>query len=105
LHSLKVRLILEISLDILFDIRRRRYSPSPTKLRIHAWHATGLTISEVGPNEISHRGRDTAREKLLDFLDLRNFHLSSLSRCTSIEDSESVIINKIQETYRQRPVV
>jgi hypothetical protein len=55
LRSLKLRLILEISLDIPFNIRRRRYSLSPTKLRIHAWHTTGLTISEVGPNKISQR--------------------------------------------------
>ena len=101
LRSLKVRLILEISLDIPFDIHRHRYSPSPTKLRIHAWHTTGLTISEVGPNEISHRGRDTVQEKLFDFLDLcdcdageddmSDIHLSSRFRWASIEDSEWVV--------------
>lgn len=43
---------------------------SRAELCIHAWNTAGLSVGEVGPNEITHRGRDTIQERLLDLFGL-----------------------------------
>ncbi|KIM37248.1 hypothetical protein M413DRAFT_276019 [Hebeloma cylindrosporum] len=70
LRSLKVRLVLEAPLDIPFDIFRRWYPPSRTKLTINAGNTTSLAIGEIRPDEIANGGWDTIEKQLLHFLRL-----------------------------------